>query len=395
MSIISNKFYVQAIEDGSTLHAQLLSDKSLSQGYTPSGCVPNWTVAANQPTIYVDLINGTDRVSANAGGTWTYNGVAIDFENDSRFTLLNNYIPSGYTTPVPAIKITGNLASSSNVNTDTIGFSGSYTLGGNDIGFDVTTFVRITGIMSNGIFGQIEFVDGSNIIAEKGAKKTIRAVLFGADGNEIQATAGSPNAFTTQWYLNDTLIGAGSTITVDGQTYYQAMQVAEDSSLGASKEITDNAVIKCVFSYTTTVDGSTATLTYTAYESVDDQTDPEQMYIQTVVSGGGAGLDGGGMELHKNQSVVFQFWMGTMTDSTADTTWQNFYARLHRSDGEIVLTSITGINDVESTDPESDMYGYRQLDWSSANHYATLQLSYDLVKSTFTKYLTGYVKAIK
>jgi hypothetical protein len=173
------------------------------------------------------------------------------------------------------------------------------------------------------------------------------------------------------------------------------MQVAEDSSLGASKEITDNAVVKCVFTYATTIDGSSATLTYTAYESVDDQTDPEQMYIQTIVSGGGAGLDGGGMELHKNQSVVFQFWMGTMTDSTADTSWTNFYARLHRSDGEIVLTSITGINDVESTDPESDMYGYRQLDWSSANRYATLQLSYDLVKSTFTKYLTGYVKAIK
>lgn len=71
MSTISNKIYVEAIDDGSTLHAQLLSDKPLSQGYTSSGCVPNWNTAANQPIIYVDLINGSDRVAANSGGTWT------------------------------------------------------------------------------------------------------------------------------------------------------------------------------------------------------------------------------------------------------------------------------------------------------------------------------------
>ena len=392
MSTISNKIYVEAIDDGSTLHAQLLSDKPLSQGYTSSGCVPNWNTAANQPIIYVDLVNGADRVPANSGGVWTYNGSPIDFANDSRFSLVSNYTPTGYSSGVyvPAIKITGNLASNNNVNTDTIGYSGSYTIGGSDIAFSISTFVRITGIMANGILGQIEFIDGSNIITDKGQVKTMRARLYGADGQEIL-----PSNFTTQWYLNDTLIGSGGNITVSGTTYAQAMQVAEDDSLGATKEITDNAIIKCVFTYNTTVNGQGATLTDTAFESIDDQTDPEQMYIQAVVSSGGAGQDGGGMTLHKGQSVTFRVWMGTMEDSTPDTSWQDFYIRLHKSNGSVVTSNITCINNVQSSVVGNDMYGYRKLDWMSANSWAVLTLPFDLVKDTFDKYLTGYIKAIK
>lgn len=392
MSKISNKIYVEAIDDGSTLHAQLLSDKPLSQGYTSSGCVPNWGTAANQPVIYVDLINGSDRVAANAGGVWTYNGTPIDFANDSRFALVNNYTPTGYAsgTYVPAIKITGNLASNNNVNTDTIGYSGTYTLGGSDIAFAVTTFVRITGIMSNGVLGIIEFIDGSNVISAKGQKKTMRGRLYGADGQEIAAAN-----FTTQWYLNDTLIGSGANVTESGTTYNQAMQVAEDDSLGANKEVTDNAIIKCVFNYDTTVDGQSANLTDTAFESIDDQTDPEQMYIQSVVNNGGSGNDGGGMTLHKGQSVTFRIWMGTMEDSTADPTWTDFYVRLHKSDGSVVTDSITGVSNVQSSVVGNEMYGYRKLDWMSANSWAVLTLSYDLVKDTFDKYLTGFLLAIK
>ena len=392
MSTISNKIFVEAIDDGSTLHAQLLSDKPLSQGYTSNGCVPNWNTAANRPVVYVDLISGSDRVPANSGGTWTYNGTPIDFANDTRFELVSNYTPLGYQSGVyvPAIRIKANLASNTNVNTDTIGYSGSYTLGGSAVPFSITTFVRITGVMSNGILGLIEFVDGSNVITTKGQKKTMRARLYGADGQEISASQ-----FTTQWYMNDVLLGAGANVTDGGTTYNQAMQVAEDDSLGAAKEITDNAIIKCVFTYNTTSSGQSATLNDTAYESIDDQTDPEQMYIQAVVSNGGAGQDGGGMTLHKGQSVTFRVWMGTMDDSTPDPTWTDIYVRLHKSDGSVVTANIAGLNNVQSTVATNEMYGYRKLDWLSANNWAVLTLPYDMVKDTFDKYLTGYLKAIK
>jgi hypothetical protein len=389
MSTISNKLYVEAIDDGSTLHAQLLSDKPLSQGYTPTGCIPNWQTAANQPTIYVDLLSGTDKVSAKiTGGVWTYNGAVIDFANDGRFALVNNYTPQGYSTPVPAMKITDNLATSTNVNTDTIGYTGTYTLSGNDIPFAITTFVRITGISANGIFGQIEFVDNSNIISTKGQTKTMVAKLYGPDGNEIQATAGSPNIFTTAWKMNDENIGAGQTITVSGTTCYQAKQFHEAN-------VTDNAIISCTFNYSTTVDGQASTLSFTAYESLDDQTDPEQMYVQSIVTGGGAGLDGGGAQLRKNQSVNYHIWMGTMTDSSPDTTWTTFKIRLHNSDGNVVVRNISGLNNVISTDPESIDYGYRNITWMSENSWAQITFTFDMVKDIFSKYLTGYIKATK
>lgn len=377
MSTISNKLYVEAIDDGSTLHAQLLSDLPLSQAHTPTGNVPDWSVPANQPTIYVDLLSGTDKVPANAGGTWTYNGTPIDFSTDTRFTLLDNYTPQGYSSPVPAMKIIDNLATSSNVNTDTIGYTGTYALSGNDIPFAITTFVRITGISSAGIFGQIEFVDNSNIITTKGQVKTMRARLYGADGNEIEY-----NKFTTLWKLNDVSIGNGADVVISSTTYHQAKQVSENN-------ITDNAIISCTFSYSTTVDGQTSTLSYTAYESIDDQTDPEQMYIQTVIgSGGGAALDGGGAQLRKGQTVYFRIWMGTMSDSTPDDTWTTFKIRLHDSEGKIVTDQIPDVGNVDAD-------GYRDITWISASHYAQVPFTFNTVKQTFKKYLTGYIKATK
>lgn len=387
MSRISNKFYVQAIDDGTTLHAQLLSNKALTQAFIAGGsAVPDWTVEANRPTIYVDMLSGTDRVVPNSGGTWTYNGQVIDFENDTRFQLVTNYIPTGYSAPVPAIKIVANLASSTNVDTDTIGYSGSYSLGGTDLNFAVSTNIRITSTSAAGIFGLIEFVDGSNVVSEDGQTKIMRGRLFGADGVEIVASEQAQTPFTTQWLLNDAPIGAGGKVTSGSSSYYQAKSVSEE-------DITDNAIVACTFSYN---DGSTD-LTYTAYESLDDQTDPEQMYIQTSVSNGGTGLDGGGAELHKGQSVTFQIWMGTMTDSTPDTTWTSFKVRLHKSDGSVVLDSIPGIPDVVTggDSPASADYGYRQMTWQSEYSYASIIFPYDLVKATFAKYLTGYVKAEK
>lgn len=377
MSTISNKLYVEAIDDGSTLHAQLLSDLPLSQAKTPQGTVPDWSKAANQPIIYVDLLSGTDKVSANTGGVWTYNGTPIDFSTDTRFALVNNYTPLGYSSPVPAMKIIDNLATSTNVNTDTIGYSGTYTLGGNDISFAITTFVRITGISSAGIFGQIVFVDNSNIITTKGQVKTMRARLYGADGNEIEY-----NKFTTAWKMNDVSIGNGGDVTISGgNTYHQAKQISENN-------ITDNAIISCTFTFSTTVDGQTSTLTYTAYESIDDQTDPEQMYIQTVISNGQGALDGGGAQLRKNQTVYFRIWMGTMADSTPDDTWNTFKIRLHDSEGNIVTAQIPDVGNAGAD-------GYRDITWIPESHYAQIQFTFDTVKETFSKYLTGYIKATK
>jgi hypothetical protein len=215
-------------------------------------------------------------------------------------------------------------------------------LGGSPIGFSVSTFIRITGISSAGIFGFIEFV-GSNIVTEKNQVVTMYARLFSADGNEITATAsGSP--FSTAWKMNNASIGAGGDVTVNGQTYHNAKQVSES-------QITDNSIIECDFSYITTIDGTSTTLTYTTFENVDDQTDLEQMYIQ--YNGGNdtsATLKKGG------QPITWNIWMGTQDDPTVDTSWNEFYVKLLDSDGNVVNNTITGIPS-EITDPSDDHYG--------------------------------------
>ena len=385
MSSVSNRFYVEAIDDGSTLHGQLLSTKALTQAWTGSAAVPNWTVAGNQPTVYVDLMSGTSKVTPDAGGKWYYNNVEIEWADasatavstDGRFQKVNNYPTSA--NPTAAIKIIGNLASNSNVNTDSLTYTGSYTLGGSPIGFSVSTFIRITGVSSAGIFGFIEFV-GSNIVTEKNQVVTMYARLFGADGNEITATAsGSP--FSTAWKMNNASIGAGGDVTVNGQTYHNAKQVSES-------QITDNSIIECDFSYITTIDGTSTTLTYTTFENVDDQTDLEQMYIQ--YNGG----NDTSATLKRGGSITWDIWMGAQDDPTVDTSWTQFYVKLLNADGAIVHNNITGIPS-EITDSSDAHYGWRPLTWDgSAAH---LTLTYDIVhdSSTFKKYLTGIVLAEK
>ena len=56
MSSISNRFFVTALDDGTTLHGNLASDKSLSQAWSGTSAIPNWTIASEQPTIYLTLM---------------------------------------------------------------------------------------------------------------------------------------------------------------------------------------------------------------------------------------------------------------------------------------------------------------------------------------------------
>lgn len=384
MTSVSNRFYVEAIDDGSTLHGQLLSTKALTQAWTGNAAVPNWKVAGNQPTVYVDLMSGTSKVTPDAGGKWYYNNAEIEWKDasataestDGRFQKVNNYPTSA--NPTAAIKIIDNIASNSNVNTDSLTYTGSYTLGGSPIGFSVSTFIRITGVSSAGIFGFVEFV-GSNIVTEKNQVVTMYARLFSADGNEITATAsGSP--FSTAWKMNNASIGAGGDVTVNGQTYHNAKQVSES-------QITDNSIIECDFSYVTTIDGTSTTLTYTTFENVDDQTDLEQMYIQ--YNGGNdisATLKKGG------QPITWNIWIGTKDDPKVDTSWNAFYVKLLDSDGNVVHNTITGIPS-EITDSSDEHYGWRPLTWDGSAAHITI--TYDIVhdSNTFKNYLTGIVLA--
>ena len=386
MSSVSNRFYVEAIDDGTTLHGQLLSTKSLSQAWTNGNvAVPSWTTPANQPTVYVDLMCGASKVTPDEGGTWYYNGNPIAWASssatatstDGLFQKVNNYPNS--TNPTAAIKIIGNIASSTNVNTDSLTYSGTYTLQGSPIGFSVSTLIKITGISSAGIFGFIEFV-GSNVVTEKNQNITMYARLFNANGEELVAVSNS-NPFSTTWKMNNTSKGAGTDVTIGGATYYNAKQINESN-------ITDNSVIECTFSYTTMIDGVSTTLTYKAYESIDDQTDYEQMYIQ--YSGGSDTA----ATLKPNGTITFDIWMGTQDDPKVDTSWTDFYVKLLGADGTVINSNISGVPNVISSQSDPH-YGWRDI--SGDGSVAHITLTYAIVhdSATFKNYLTGIVLAEK
>lgn len=410
MSTISNRVMISTVEDGTTLHAQLLSDLPLVQAYSAAGTIPDWTKSANQPTVFVDLLNGTERLSANAG-TWSYGTTRLTFSPTTHkcttqgyvdwFEEVTNYRPSGYTSPVPAIKIITNLATSARVASETLSFSGSYTFGGNqNVGFAVQTTVRMTGTISSGIWGFVEFVgdnDGTRITQDHQVK-IMRGRLYTADGTEIVADSQHPNIFTTVWTLNDVQIGSGGAVTKDGTTYYQAAKVYEsedeDPTTGNVATVEDNAIVGCTFSYVK--DGGT--LTYTAYEEVCDDTDAEQIMTRIIVGDGSVGgTDGGNTDIRSGQTANVRMWVAPASQLDGrDTSWQYFYVKLFSGTSDSpLLSSITGFNDPVSTSTSSPMYGYRPVvyDSSSGHEWASFSVSFNTVKDVFAKNFTAYIKA--
>lgn len=351
MSTVSNRFYVTAIDDGTTLHGALQSTKPLSQAWTGSAAVPDWTNADNRPVIYLTLMEGSSYVVPESGYKWKYNGVEIDF-SQGVFEKVT-YIPQGYSSAVPAIRINQNLASSENVDVDIISFEGSYEMAGAQVGFSASATIRITTVTSGGLFGIIEF-DGEKNITVKGQQIRMFGTLFDGSGNEI--TSG----YTAAFYLNDESHLIKTTTPLDRYAVVN------------EGDIVDSAVIICKFTY------SENGQTYTAYDTIDDQQDPEFMYIQYN------GANGNAASLKKGESVTFSIWMGQANNPAIEDGWM-FKLKVLDAEG---LLSNAQFDDL----PNADNDGWRALTVSSGK--ASVQVSYDTAKA-LGKYMTGLILAEK
>lgn len=374
MSQISNRFFVTALEDGTTLHGNLASDKSLSQAWTGAAAVPDWRQSANQPTIYLTLLSSTELVQPKNNYKWLYNGVEIVFGNDNISTS-----PSGMfqkttksvtygniTKTMPALKIIDNLASIGNVDVDMIGFQGEYAIGSGDIPFSCDAQVRISTITGNGYIGVINFVGGISDITAQNQTITMYGVLYDSSGGTVQGA-------TTKWYINDSTTGVdGSTITAieDGvqKQFTNAYQVTEAN-------VVDHATIRCEFY-------SASTRRYTAYAGVDDMQDPEFMYIQYN------GANGNAASLRSGDSVTFYIWVGTREDASviggsATPLYNSIGVKLLDGDGVEITGVLPDINDRGAD-------GYRPLTMSGGKGSITIRYTvvYDNKKN-----ITGIVLA--
>ena len=238
MGSISNRFYVTALDDGTTLHGNLSSDKPLSQAWNGSSAVPNWQQASEQPTIYLTLLSGGSLVQPAVGFKWYYEGTEIDFTQDTRFQQTTYPVTYGNDTlNMPAIKIVDNLATSDNVDVDLITFTGEYAINGANIPFSCTAQIRISAITANDKLGLINFAGGIANITQPNQIITLYGKVYNSNGGEITTA-------TTKWYFNDSQsYTAGADKTVGGTTYHNAYQVYENEAQAQAAGATGRYVL--------------------------------------------------------------------------------------------------------------------------------------------------------
>lgn len=407
MSSIGNRFFVTALEDGTTLHGNLSVDGSLSQAYNKgsNSVQPDWsttgsTASASQPTIMVTLLNGVNYIGTDSSSQngyiseqkWFYNNNGTDSEIIFSESLTIYYTEGGEevtgylstspssiagkflkttksisvpTTPslsvtVPALRIVQNLASSTNVDVDTITFKGKYNTGGNgELDFQATAQIRISEISSGGYVGTITFANGISDITQRPQTITMTANLYGATG-------GTPS-FETAWYMNGTLVQAKSNTNslVAGSEY--------DSQFPNRPYVTDNAVIQCDFYVNNTI-------VYQEFVSIDDMTDDEYMYIQYA-----NGANGNAASLRKGGTANFVIWIGKQDNSSVLTEWAYFQVKLLDGSGNVIYGSISGIG-------AADANGWRNLNVDGTTHKASCPITYDLVSDNGMN-ITGILRA--
>lgn len=397
MSEISNRFFVTALEDGTTLHGNLSSyPASLTQSWNPQNntVVPNWSQPIPDPTtgedlrpvIYLTLLNGAQLVapkmttyyvndSTPYDYVWRYNGTPIVFDNNGistspiadtfqKTTKAVKLHPSDSTSvTMPALKLIGNLAGvQGNVDIDTITYEGKFDSGGSDIEFSATAQVRISRMEAGGYLGVVNFIGGISDITTQGQTITMWGQLYGGDNGSIVDT------FSTKWYLNDATTGVNGT-TLEGHT--NAYSVSEG-------DIVDHAVVRCDF----LVDGA---VKYSAYVGIDDMQDPEFMYVQYN------GANGNAASLRKGETATFQIWVGKREDpsvlgGTTTPTYGFIYVKLLDGDGAVATQTglATSIPDPIGTT------GYRKLTMSGGK--GTITPHYDTVVQ-LGKNITGLIVA--
>jgi len=329
MGLVSNRFTITAIHDGQTVNAIMRSNTTLAQRINKQSgeCVPNW--ATTHPQVWVETdLGGKKRAAATY--TWKYNGVALTFDSNG-LCATDGY--EGYfqkttktvgTVSFPAINIMKNIATISNTDNDIIEMTGSVELSGAQLPFSIALPVRVSELSASGYYGQL-----SGDVMVTSAQPTARV-----EGRLYVGTSQVNDQFWTKWYDEGTGQQIGSTIaseTVSGE------RVARFSI--ADTAITDNIVLRCDF-YTENPSSASAAVQASAFWEIDDETDEEKMYVNSVITDNTSSLNKGGIFLREGQSVTITGWMGKTTSTTTiDTRYTHFYCRLYDFENKVITST--------------------------------------------------------
>lgn len=409
MAKVTNKFYIKAIHDGSSIYAEMMStEMQLTQRLRPDGsCVPNWNegdTGAVNPILYPRVKMGTTYksplINTSAGEGFYYNGalitwttvsghkvssnctVVVDGTTYYLFELLESYAHDGITGP--AIKIIHNLAGNNNPDNDIIRFDGHVEEGGEPVVFSVGQAIRITTQSASGfsyVYG------GRSYVNEEEPSNAIYVQLY--EGNAADPSLAS--AYTTKWYYEGGSeitaaakkgVNTGSSaVTVNGvsipsQSHY--LKVNRD-------DIDDYAVFRCEFYKTHNPPASGDTPDLVVFIEVDDKADKFEMFIVCDTAGAYGQKD---ISIRSGQVVTMKAWIGdnnVMASEYADASgahpFNSFKCRLTDDETNSTITSNTSNPTI--TPASLDANGY--FDITTSNMTVTSVKKADSSSLTVTK----------
>lgn len=191
---------VKRLRSGNTIDFYFVFTHSLTQCVTNDGVVvPDWTVAANQPTV-TPIISTTQGTAANIeSGEWLYNGVKINFGDDniSTNTFLNGKGQFQIDPKTYALKIIQNIASSTNQASDTLTFNASAEVSGVEYNLSKAISVNIVPFGASSYRGVISIEDdGGNQFTSENDTISLKALLWDSNGSSIEN-------FYVRWYVYD------------------------------------------------------------------------------------------------------------------------------------------------------------------------------------------------
>lgn len=193
---------IRKLRSGDTYFISLgLNGKPLYQGVDPTtGAVsPDWTVAENQPIITPNVQSSLGNAVTLSFHAWRYNGVELTFNGDQS---------DGWTTDstgtfrmnstTGALRIIGNLASETNIASDTLEYSCVATSAGVEYNLTKSIDVTIQQTGASAYYGYITLgSDGDNILTAERTSVQMTAHLM-VGGTEV-------GDFYVKWYKDDTL----------------------------------------------------------------------------------------------------------------------------------------------------------------------------------------------
>ena len=191
MSDVAGSFCIGMIIDGDSAQGNIRSTKPLVQMYQKDTgkCVPDWSVAANQPVIYPVMRSGNENViKPIVSGTekWHYNNTPITFNASGLATAPAAVAGKMQTTTynngavnVPALKIVGNLASASNMDADTIRMDGEIEASGHNLAYTSEIPLAISEFSNSAYYGFLYPSDGGIIDGDTATVKVTQELYKG------------------------------------------------------------------------------------------------------------------------------------------------------------------------------------------------------------------------